>query len=297
VTALKAYPFHAGARIAAVTGQANAARQQELVTRFRALHEHGCFAIPNPWDLGTVRALERTGFLALATTSAGFSFSRGRPDALDALSVEDVLAHVAEIAAAAEVPVNADFQSGYAEGAEGVAANVRRCVATGVAGLSIEDATGADALYPREQALERVRAARAAIDESGTGVLLTARAECFLVGDPDPLAESIARLQAYADAGADVLFAPGVRELEQIRAIVQAVAPKPVNVLMSADTGVTLAELAQAGVRRVSVGSALARVAWGAFLQAARQIGEQGSFAGLAAAAPFAELNELFATR
>ena len=280
-----------------MAGAADGARQQELVASFRALHERGCFVSPNPWDPGTVRALEQLGFPALATTSAGFSFARGRPDALDALSLEDVLAHVAEIAGVASVPVNADFQSGYSESAEGVAENVRRCVATGVAGLSIEDATGADALYPREQAVERVRAARAAIDESGTGVLLTARAECFLVGESDPLAESLTRLAEYADAGADVLFAPGVREPEHIRAIVQAVAPKPVNVLIGADIGLGVAELEQLGVRRISVGSALARVAWGALLRAAQLLAADGSFAGLRGAAPFSELNELLAPR
>ncbi len=268
--------------------------QAQLVERFRALHAGGCFAIPNPWDPGTVHALEALGFQALATTSAGFSFSRGRPDALDALGVEEVLNHIAEIAAAATVPVNADFQSGYAESSDGVAENVRRCVASGVAGLSIEDGAGADALYEREQALDRVRAARAAVEESGTGALLTARAECFLVGHPDPLAEALARLEAYAEAGADVLFAPGVREPEQIRELVRAVDPKPLNVLMSSDTGLGMADLERLGVRRVSVGSALSRVAWGAFLRAARLIAEQGSFAGLADAASFEELNELF---
>jgi 2-methylisocitrate lyase-like PEP mutase family enzyme len=271
------------------------ATQSELVERFRALHAGGCFAIPNPWDPGTVRALEALGFQALATTSAGFSFSRGRPDALDALSVEEVLEHIAEIAAAATVPVNADFQSGYAASGDGVAANVRRCLATGVAGLSIEDATGADGLYGRDEAVDRVRAARAAVDESGTGVLLTARAECFLVGHPDPLAEGLARLQAYAEAGADVLFAPGVREPEQIAELVRAVQPKPLNVLMSSATGLRLADLERLGVRRVSVGSALSRAAWGAFLRAARLIAEEGSFAGLADGASFEELNDLFA--
>jgi 2-methylisocitrate lyase-like PEP mutase family enzyme len=269
--------------------------ESALVARFRELHRQGCFAIPNPWDPGTVRALEAFDFQALATTSAGFAFSRGRPDALGALVLDQVLAHVAEIARAATVPVNADFQSGYAETPEGVAENVRRCVATGVAGLSIEDATGAGALYERGEATDRIRAARAAIDETNTGVLLTARAECFLTGDPAPLQESIARLQSYAGAGADVLFAPGVRAPADIQAIVEAVAPKPVNVLMSTDTGLTMQDLANLGVRRVSVGSALSRVAWGAFMDAARQIQDEGSFAGLADAASFQELNDLFA--
>jgi len=238
--------------------------------------------------------VESLGFQALATTSAGYAFTRGLPDAVDALSLEDVLVHQAEIAAAAQVPVNADFQSGYADSPEGVAANVRRCVATGVAGLSIEDATPAGGLYEVGEAVARVRAAREAIDETGTGVLLTARAEGFLYGVPDPLTQAIERLTAFSEAGADVLFAPGVREPGDIRAIVEAVAPKPVNVLMSTDTGLTLEDLAQLGVRRVSVGSALARVGWGAFLSAARRIAAEGSFAGLGGAAPFPELNELF---
>jgi 2-methylisocitrate lyase-like PEP mutase family enzyme len=264
------------------------------VARFRALHERGCFVIPNPWDPGTVRALESLGFEALATTSAGYAFSRGRPDAVDALSLEDVLAHVAEIAAAARVPVNADFQSGYAESPEGVGENVRRCVATGVAGLSIEDARSSGGLYELQEAVARVDAARRAIDESGTGVLLTGRAEGFLYGVPDPLADAIERLTAYSEAGAEVLFAPGVRAPEDIAAIVRAVAPKPVNVLMSTDTGLGVSDLAALGVRRISVGSALARVAWAAFLDAAGTIARKGSFAGLGAAAPFAALNELF---
>lgn len=263
---------------------------------FRALHEGGCFVIPNPWDVGTVRALQDMGFAALATTSAGLGFSRGLPDSPDALTVDVVLEHIAEIVAAAEVPVNADFQSGYAPGAEGVGENVRRCVEVGVAGLSIEDTTGQSdrPLFELDEAVERIRAARTAIDSSGADVLLTARAECFLVAHSDPLRESIRRLQAYAQAGADVLFAPGVRELQDIRAIVQSVHPRPVNVLMSANTGLRVIDLAELGVRRVSVGSALARVAWGAFLRAARGIAENGDFAGLDDAAPFAELNAMF---
>lgn len=261
---------------------------------FRALHERGCFVIPNPWDAGTVRALEALGFPALATTSAGFAFSRALPDTVDALRLDETLGHVAEIVSASGVPVNADFQAGYAPDADGVAENVRRCVDTGVAGLSIEDTTAAG-LYELSEAVERVRAARAAIDASGADVLLTGRAECFLVGHPDPLRESIRRLQAYAEAGADVLYAPGVREADDIRSIVESVAPRPVNVLMSADTGLRVADLAELGVRRVSVGSALARAAWGAFLRAAQGIAHEGSFAGLDGAAPFAELNAMFA--
>ena len=263
---------------------------------FRKLHESGCFVIPNPWDAGTVRALEALGFRALATTSAGLSFSRARPDTLDALTLDEVLEHIAGIVAAAGVPVNADFQSGYGPDPEGVAVNVRRCVETGVAGLSIEDATGLpdQPLFEISEAVERVRAARAAIDESGADVLLTARAECFLVGHPDPLPESIRRLEAYADAGADVLYAPGPSEAGQIRAIVESVHPKPVNVLVASNTGLQVSDLAELGVRRVSVGSALARVAWGAFLRAAGGIEEHGSFDGLEGAEPFDRLNALF---
>jgi 2-methylisocitrate lyase-like PEP mutase family enzyme len=267
---------------------------------FRRLHEAGCFVIPNPWDVGTARVLAQLGFEALATTSAGFSFGLGLPDDPAALGVDAVLGHVADLVAATDLPVNADFQSGYAPDAEGVALNVGRCVETGVAGLSIEDARGGDAaaggspLYERAEAVERVRAARAAIDDTGSGVLLTARAECFLVGHPDPLAESIARLQAYAEAGADVLYAPGVRKPDDIRAIVEAVRPLPVNVLMAADTGLRVPDLAELGVRRVSVGSALSRVAWGAFLTAARELAGNGTFGWLADAASFPELNSLF---
>jgi 2-methylisocitrate lyase-like PEP mutase family enzyme len=263
---------------------------------FRALHESGCFVIPNPWDIGTVRVFTHLGFRALATTSAGFSFARGLPDSLGALSVDAVLVHIAEITSASDLPVNADFQSGYATDAQGVATNVRRCVDAGVAGLSIEDTSGApDApLFDLSEATERVRAARGAIDASGADVLLTARAECFLVQHPDPLRESVRRLQAYADAGADVLYAPGPRARDDIRAIVESVHPKPVNVLMAANTGLRVADLAELGVRRVSVGSALARAGWGALLRAARQIAEDGSFAGLDGAATFAEMNSIF---
>ncbi len=263
---------------------------------FRALHRTGCFVIPNPWDVGTARALATLGFSALATTSAGFAFSRGLPDSPDALALEDVLGHIAAIVGATDLPVNADFQAGYAADPEQLATHVRRCIEAGVAGFSIEDTTGvADRpLFERSEAVERIGTARAAIDDSGADVLLTARAEAFLVGHPDPLSESIWRLRAYAAAGADVMFAPGVRELEDVRALVAAVRPKPLNVLMSADTGVRVADLAELGVRRISVGSALARTAWSAFLEAARTIAEEGSFAGIGGATPFSELNELF---
>jgi 2-methylisocitrate lyase-like PEP mutase family enzyme len=263
---------------------------------FRRLHDGGCFLIPNPWDAGTARYLRHLGFEALATTSSGFAFSRGLPDADWAVSRDAALGHIAEIVAATDLPVNADFESGYAHEPERVAANVRLCVETGVAGLSIEDATGdrARPLYDLEAAVERIEAARAAIDAAGGGVLLTARAECHLVGHPDPLRESIRRLQAYAEAGADVLYAPGPRRREDIAAIVAAVAPRPVNVLVSANTGLKVSDLAELGVRRVSVGSALARAAWTGFIAAATAMAREGSFAGFEGAVPFAELNDFF---
>jgi 2-methylisocitrate lyase-like PEP mutase family enzyme len=262
---------------------------------FRQLHEQGCFVMPNPWDAGTAIALAAMGFPALATTSAGFAFAGGRPDTPTALGVDAVLGNIAEIVDAVDLPINADFQAGYSNDLEGLAINVARCVATGVAGLSIEDASGGpdDPLYSLPEAVDRVRAARSAIDSSGADVLLTARAECFLYGRTD-LAEAITRLQAFAEAGADVLYAPGLRIREDISSLVDALRPYPVNVLMGSDTGLTVSDLAELGVRRVSVGSALARVAWGGFLSAARQIAGAGSFEGLAQAAPFEELNGLF---
>jgi len=207
-----------------------------------------------------------------------------------------MLKHIAEMVASVDLPVNADFESGYAKEPEGVAANVRLCVETGVAGLSIEDATGdrAKPLFDLPVAVERMQAARAAIDATGADVLLVGRAECFLVGHPAPLKESIRRLQAYAEAGADVLYAPGVRERSDIQAIVSAVNPKPVNVLMSANTGLKVPDLAELGVRRISVGSSLARAAWGGFIRAAKEIAEEGSFAGFEGSTPFAELNSFF---
>jgi 2-methylisocitrate lyase-like PEP mutase family enzyme len=263
---------------------------------FRRLHERGCFLIPNPWDVGTARYLRHLGFQALATTSSGFSFSRGLPDGDWAVPRDAALGHIAEIVAATDLPVNADFESGYAREPDAVEANVRLCVATGVAGLSIEDSTGESArpLYELPRAVERIRAARAAIDATGGDVLLTARAECHLVGHPDPLRESIRRLQAYAEAGADVLYAPGPRTRADIAAIVAAVAPKPVNVLVSANISLVLADLASLGVRRVSVGSGLARMAWTGFIAAATAMAREGSFAGLEGAVPFAELNGFF---
>jgi 2-methylisocitrate lyase-like PEP mutase family enzyme len=260
------------------------------------MHQAGCFVIPNPWDVGTARYLHSLGFSALATTSAGFAFSRGLPDADWAVPREMMLSHIAEIVTSVDLPVNADFEAGYANDPEGVAENVRLCVETGVAGLSIEDATGdhEQPLYELPLAVERIRAARGAIDASGADVLLTARAECYLVGHPDPLRESVLRLQAYAEAGADVLYAPGPKEPAEIGAIVAAVHPKPVNVLMSANTGLRVADLAELGVRRVSVGSSLARAAWMGFIDAARRIANEGSFAGFDGAVPYAELNKFF---
>ena len=262
---------------------------------FRKLHDSGCFVIPNPWDVGTALYLRHLKFPALATTSAGFAFSRGLADA--SVPRDLVLHHIAEIVAAVDLPVNADFESGYAPGAEGVSESVRLCIETGVAGLSIEDATGDPRapLFDLPVAVDRLRAARAAIDATRTGVLLTARAECYLVGHPDPLPESLRRLRAYAEAGADVLYAPGIRTREEIQAVVAAVRPKPVNVLMSADVGLKVADLADLGVRRVSVGSSLARAAWTGFIRAAEAIAHEGSFAGFDGAAPYAELNAFFA--
>jgi 2-methylisocitrate lyase-like PEP mutase family enzyme len=263
---------------------------------FRKLHESGCFLIPNPWDVGSARYLQGLGFKALATTSSGFAFSIGRPDSAAAVPLDLTLAHFAEIAAASDLPVNADFQAGYADTPEGVGVNVRRCVETGVAGLSIEDSTGDPRrpLYGFDDAVARIKAARAAIDASGSGVLLTARAECHLVGTPGPLEESIRRLRAYAEAGADVLYAPGPSERADIKAIIDAVAPKPVNVLMGWHTGLTLSDLAKLGARRVSVGSALARAAWTGFIRAARLMADEGRFDGLQGTTPFADLNGFF---
>ena len=264
---------------------------EERRERFRELHTSGCFAIPNPWDVGSARYLQHLGFRAIATSSAGFAFSRGLPD--NDLPRETMLAHIRELVEATDVPVNADFENGYADEPEGVAASVRLCVETGVAGLSIEDSSDRpeQSLYDIGHAVERIRAAREAI--GGSGVVLVGRAECFLVGRPD-MEEVLRRLTAYAEAGADCLYAPGIRSREQVAAVVAAVAPKPVNVLISAPGGLTLAEAAELGVRRVSVGGALARAAWGGFLQAARELAEQGTFGGFADAAPHAELQAFF---
>jgi 2-methylisocitrate lyase-like PEP mutase family enzyme len=266
---------------------------------FRLLHERGCFVIPNPWDVGSARYLQHLGFPALATTSAGFAFSQGLPDSDAAVSRDRSLAHIAEIAASVDLPVNADFASGYGLEPADVADSVTRCVATGVAGLSIEDSKGDPSapLYDLPVALQRVKAARQAIDQAGGGVLLTARAECYHVGHPDAFRESVRRLQAYANAGADVLFAPGVHEPDEIRALVQAIHPKPFNLLVVRDTGLRVGDLAALGVRRVSVGGALALAAWTGFIRAAQALRSDGSFAGLAGLTPYAQINDLFAAR
>jgi 2-methylisocitrate lyase-like PEP mutase family enzyme len=260
---------------------------------FRELHAKGCFVIPNPWDIGSARYLQSLGFKALATTSSGFAWSRGRPD--NGVTRDAVLAHLREMVAATDLPVNADFESGFGIDAAGVADSVRMAIETGVAGLSIEDSTGnaAAPLYDLGVAVERVRAARRAIDGAGGDTLLVGRAECFLVGRPD-LAETIARLKAYASAGADCLYAPGIRTREQIAAIVEAVAPKPVNLLVGWASDMTLADIGALGVRRVSVGGALARTAWAGFMRAARGLAEEGRFDGFAGAASGDALNTLF---
>ena len=267
---------------------------------FRALHERGCFVIPNPWDVGSARYLQHLGFPALATTSAGFAFSQGLPDSGDDdVSARDRnLGYIANITAAVDLPVSADFMSGYGQKPEDVAESVRRCVATGVAGLSIEDSTGdpSSPLYDLPVAVERVRAARQAIDQSGEDVLLTARAECYHVGHPDPFRESVRRLQAYVAAGADVLFAPGPQTPAEIEALVASVAPRPLNLLVVRDIGLRVDEIAALGVRRISVGGALALAAWTGFMRAAQLLKSDGSFAGLANLVPYPEINGLFAS-
>jgi len=260
---------------------------------FQQLHAAGCFVIPNPWDIGSARFLQGLGFKALATTSSGFAWSQGRPDG--GITRDSALAHLEEIVAATDLPVNADFENGFALDAADVAESVRLAIATGVAGLSIEDSTGdaAKPLYELGAAVERIRSARRAIDKAGGDTLLVGRAECFLHGRPD-LEETIGRLKAYAQAGADCLYAPGIRTREQIVAVVAAVAPRPLNLLVGSASNLTLQEIAALGVRRVSVGGALARSAWGGFMQAAKLIAEQGKFDGLASAASGNELNSFF---
>jgi 2-methylisocitrate lyase-like PEP mutase family enzyme len=263
--------------------------------QFRQLHDAGCFVIPNPWDIGSARWLQGLGFTALATTSSGLAWSLGSAD--NHIDRDQALAHLRELVAATDVPVNADFENGFGADAAGVADSVRLAVATGVAGLSIEDSTGdpGQPLFPLDDAVTRLRAARAAIDEAGGEVLLVGRAECYLVGRPD-LAETIGRLKAYAAAGADVLYAPGIKTREDITAVVAAVAPKPVNLLVGGESAFTVADIAAMGVRRISVGGALARTAWAGFQRAAKSLVEQGRFDGFAGAASGAELNRFFAS-
>ncbi|WP_407849889.1 oxaloacetate decarboxylase [Bordetella petrii] len=260
---------------------------------FHALHQQGCFILPNPWDTGSARYLQSLGFKALATTSSGMAWSHGRPDGGAPLDL--VLQHLREIVAATDLPVNADFENGYAPDAEGVARNVRLAVDTGVAGLSIEDSTGnpADPLFPIDVAVARLKAARGAIDTAGTGTLLVGRAENFIAGRPD-LDDTIARLRAYAQAGADCLYAPGIRTSEQIAAVVAAVAPKPVNLLVGATSELSLADIAALGVRRISVGGALARAAWAGFMQAAQAVAQGRFDIAFADAASGDALNGLF---
>jgi 2-methylisocitrate lyase-like PEP mutase family enzyme len=272
-------------------------RQSSAVAKFRALHESGCFVLPNPWDIGAAVYLRHLGFKALATTSAGFAFSRGRPDGAAGISLDEQLAHIREIVAATLLPVNADFQSGYADDAAGVAANSARCIATGVAGFSIEDNAGREdaPLYEKSVAVDRIRAARDAIDASGIPVVLTGRCEAWLVNDPEPFRVALDRLVAYAEAGADCLYAPGVRDPNEIGEIVTSVAPKPVNVLVSGfNRELAVSQLTDLGVRRISVGSGLACAAWGGFMRAAHDIATTGKFDTFADAASFAEINDLF---
>lgn len=263
------------------------------IAAFHELHKKGCFVIPNPFDVGSARLLEQMGFRALATTSSGFAWSMGKAD--NHVTLHDALTHMQAIAGAVDIPVNADFEGGFAIDPAGVEINVALAVKTGVAGLSIEDSTGdaANPLFDLELAVERIQAARRAIDESGTGVMLTGRSEGFIVGRPD-LRETVKRLRAYSEAGADCLYAPGITTSAEIAAVISAVAPKPVNVLVGGSGFSTVGALADAGVRRISVGGALARAAYGAFIGAAREIAEQGTFAGLTHGVPFGELNAAF---
>lgn len=265
----------------------------ERRARFRQLHESGCFLIPNPWDVGSARYLQSLGFRALASTSSGSAFAHGRPDG--GMTLGNVLEHLRTLVAACDVPINADFEDGHAANEDELAGNVASCIATGVAGLSIEDSTGdaARPLYPFAEAVARMRTARAAIDSSGQDVLLVGRAECFLTGHEKPLDEAIRRLVAYAEAGADCLYAPGVRSPSDIEAIVRAVAPKPVNVLIGWPSELTLQQLGDMGARRVSVGGGLAAAAWGGFMTAAKALAE-GRFDGFARNAATREIDAFF---
>ena len=287
-------------------------KQSSAIDQFRVLHESSCFVLPNPWDAGSTIYLEHLGFKALATTSAGFAFSKGMADGPSFVSRDMMLEHFREIASATSLPVNADFQNGYADEPEAVAANVKQCIKTGIAGLSIEDSTGKtdQPLYDFDLAVERIKSARAAIDAapiaSAAGsmntsmtatsrVVLTARCEAWLVGDPNPLRTSLDRLVTFAGAGADCLYAPGVSRPDEIASIVKAVSPKPVNVLVSTNNcNLTVSQLAELGVRRISVGGALARAAWTGFIRAAKEIQSKGSFNSFGSVTPFDELNELF---
>jgi len=274
--------------------------QLTAIDRFRELHTSGCFLLPNPFDVGTAVYLHQLGFSALATTSAGFAFTHGLPDEVDSIPVDLMLEHIRDIVNATSLPVNADFQNGYAHTPEDVAMNVKRCVATGIAGLSIEDNSGSqeEPLYDEVLAAERITAARTAIDDSGRKVILTARCEAWLVGHQNAFEVAVKRLVAFADAGADCLYAPGVTVAEEITAIVKSVAPKPINVLVSRpDPHLSLARLTDLGVRRISVGSALSRVAWAAFIRSAQQIINTGEFDSFADQASFAELNKIFRNR
>ncbi len=259
---------------------------------FRKLHESGCFVLPNPFDVGSAKALQHLGFKALASTSAGFAWTIGKAD--NRVTVDEVCAHLTDISAAVDLPVNADFEGGFADAPEGVAANVARGVKTGIAGLSIEDSTGdaAKPLYDRSLAIERIKAARKAIDADNSGVLLTGRCEAFLWGQAD-LKLVIDRLTAYSEAGADCLYAPGIKTKDEIAAVVKAVHPKPVNLLIGA-SGLSLKEATDLGVRRISVGGSLARSAWGSFMKAAKEMAEKGTFTELASGYPGGELNKMF---
>ena len=259
---------------------------------FRKMHESGCFAIPNPHDVGSALVLQHLGFKALASTSAGFAWTIGKAD--NRVTLDEVCTHLTALCAAVDLPVNADFEGGFAHEAEKVGANVARAVKTGVAGLSIEDSTGeaAKPLYERSHAIDRIKAARKAIDADNSGVLLTGRCEAFLVGQSD-LDLVIDRLKAYSDAGADCLYAPGIKTREQIAAVVKAVHPKPVNLLIGA-SGLSIAEAGDLGVRRISVGGSLARTGWAGFMKAAREIADKGTFTELASGYSGAELNKMF---
>jgi 2-methylisocitrate lyase-like PEP mutase family enzyme len=274
----------------------NSDTEQKIQT-FRQLHQSGCFIMPNPWDAGSAKFLEKQGFKAVATTSGGFAFSKGLQDSVTAISSDMMISHVKEIVESTSLPVNADFQNGYADEPDKLVENVLRCLDTGVSGFSIEDATGDknNPLYEHSLAVERIRAARGAIDSKKSGVVLTARCEVFLVGVENPLKVALERLTAFADAGADCLFAPGVRDINMIEELVKTLAPKPVNALVTAPgPGLTFSSLASLGVRRISVGSSLERVAWGALIRAVREISEKGEFTAFADAAPFDELNRIF---